>query len=114
MNPDKNNFLKVLFEDEANTEGSELNKISEAIIGCAFKVGNTLGCGFLEKVYENALVYELRKIGLDVSQQHPIPVNYEDIVVGNYEADLVVEERADFERRQNVHLRNSKRQRAAP
>ncbi len=50
MNPDKNNFLKVLFEDEANTEGSELNKISEAIIGCAFKVGNTLGCGFLEKV----------------------------------------------------------------
>ncbi len=92
MNPDKNNLLKVLFEDdEASTENSELNKVSEAIIGCAFKVGNTLGCGFLEKVYENALVYELRKIGLDVAQQHPIPVNYEDIVVGNYEADLVVD-----------------------
>ena len=92
MNSDKDKLLKVLFDYEpVNPDELELNKISEAIIGCAFKVGNTLGCGFLEKVYENALVYEIRRSGLTVSQQHPIPVNYEDIVVGNYEADLVVE-----------------------
>ena len=46
-----------------------LNTISERIIGCAFKVSNRLGVGFVEKVYENALVHDLRKVGLDVKQQ---------------------------------------------
>ena len=54
----------------------ELNALTEKIIGCAFQVSNTLGSGFLEKVYENALAIELRKNGLEVKQQAPIKVMY--------------------------------------
>src|SRR5258708_38761019 len=87
----KENLLGALFDDSnSNSERDELNKLSETIIGCAFKVGNTLGCGFLEKVYENAMAFELRKAGLLVGQQVDISVNYDEIVVGSYEADLVV------------------------
>ena len=50
-----------------------------------------LGTGFLEKVYENALVYQLRKSGLAVSQQHPMVIRYDGIVVGEYTVDLLVE-----------------------
>lgn len=71
---------------------SELNALTEKIIGCAFHVSNTLGSGFLEKVYENALVLELRKNGLDVKQQAPIEVLYEGAVVGEYFADILVSE----------------------
>lgn len=76
-----------------NTDGlkSETDRVTEKIIGCAFKVGNRLGCGFLEKVYENALVIELRKAGLRVAQQQLMEVRYDDVVVGTYVADLVVE-----------------------
>ena len=66
-------------------------KITETIIGCAFKVGNTLGCGFLEKVYENALAYEIRKNGLEAEQQKEIKVYYDNVEVGNYDADILVE-----------------------
>jgi GxxExxY protein len=69
-----------------------LNQISERIIGCAFSVMNTLGCGFLEKVYENALAHELRKAGLGVAQQHGVTVRYDDIIVGEYTADMLVED----------------------
>ena len=69
----------------------EVNKITERIIGCAFTVSNTLGCGFLEKVYENALAHELRKSKLEVIQQYPIQVYYDGIVVGEYFADLLVQ-----------------------
>jgi len=48
--------------------GDGLNRISERIIGCAYAVANTLGSGFLEKVYENALARELKKAGLGVRQ----------------------------------------------
>ena len=70
---------------------SDVNKITEKIIGCAFRVSNTLGAGFLEKVYENALTHELRKSGLAVLQQHPVTVFYDGVVVGEYFADLLVE-----------------------
>ena len=70
----------------------EVNRVSEKIIGCAFTVSNALGCGFLEKVYENALAHELRKARLRVRQQYPIKIYYDGIVVGEYEADLLVEE----------------------
>ena len=70
----------------------ELNGISEKVIGCAFKVLNTLGAGFLEKVYENALAHELRKSGLKVEQQRRIEVYYDGILVGFYVADLFVED----------------------
>src|ERR1700752_4548599 len=49
-----------------NADVPVLNRISQRTIGCALTVSNTLGCGFLEKVYENALAYELRQAGLAV------------------------------------------------
>ncbi|MFA6561749.1 MAG: GxxExxY protein [Verrucomicrobiia bacterium] len=70
-----------------------LNVVTEKIIGAAYAVGNTLGSGFLEKVYENALVHEIRKTGLRVDQQHDIQVRYDGVVVGDYVADLLVEGR---------------------
>src|SRR5574340_1095868 len=70
----------------------QLNEISRRIIGCAYTVSNTLGCGFLEKVYENALAHELRKAGMKVEQQRPIVVQYDGVVVGEYFADLLVED----------------------
>jgi GxxExxY protein len=65
-------------------------ELTEKILGAAFKVQNTLGAGFLEKVYENALSIELRKYGLAVENQKPFPVRHEGNVVGDYQADLVV------------------------
>ena len=72
-----------------DTDEKTLNAITERIIGCAFRVGR--GCGFLEKCYENALAHELRKLGLKVEQQVALKVWYDDIVVGEYIADLIVE-----------------------
>jgi GxxExxY protein len=74
-----------------NADASRLNALTETIIGCAFRVANTLGVGFLEKVYENALAHELRKAGLTVEQQKPIDVWYDGIIVGVYVSDLFVE-----------------------
>ena len=71
--------------------------LTQQIIGCAYKVHNTLGPGFLEKVYENALRIELEKLGLRVKQQEPISVEYEGQVVGKYYADLWVDERVVVE-----------------
>ena len=68
------------------------NEITDIIIGCAYSVGNTLGNGFLEKVYENALAHELQKKGLQVRQQYPIPVYYDQEIVGDYYADLLVDD----------------------
>ena len=64
-----------------NADGSV--HITERIIGCAIRVSNTLGCGFLEKVYEAALAHELRAVGFDVQQQTPISVFYEGVVVAS-------------------------------
>lgn len=69
----------------------EINQITQKIIGCAFTVGNKLGCGFLEKVYENALAHELRRARLRVETQFKINVYYDGIVVREYGADFVVE-----------------------
>ena len=72
-------------------DGHKLNEITERIIGCAYEVANGLGCGFLEKVYENALRVDLQRAGFSVLQQHPIPVLWRGEVVGDYYADLLVE-----------------------
>ena len=75
-----------------NSEEKELlNAITEKIIGCAFKVSNELGSGFLEKVYENALAHDIEKAGLKVEQQKGIAVYYDGVVVGEYVADILVE-----------------------
>ena len=73
-----------------NTDDPGLNGLSERIIGCAFAVSNTLGVGFLEKVYENALAHELRKAGLTVQQQYSMAVRYDGVIVGEYIADFLV------------------------
>ena len=66
--------------------------LTEKVIGAFFTVYNRLGYGFSEKVYENALVLELRKLGLKVEQQKRITVYYDSQVVGKYLADIVVNE----------------------
>lgn len=73
-----------------NSDPTKLNALTSEIIRCAFAVGNGLGAGFLEKVYENALTHELRKSGLAVEQQKEIEVRYDNVMVGHYVADLVV------------------------
>jgi len=70
-----------------------INELTEKVIGCAYKVHGELGTGFLEKVYENALRIELAEARLTVKQQHPIPVFYHGQVVGDFYADLMVEDR---------------------
>ena len=76
-----------------DTEGKGLNQISEQIIGCAYQVSKVLGCGFLEKVYENALAIEMRRKGLNAKQQYPMEVLYDGEIVGEYVADVLVDER---------------------
>ena len=75
----------------------EINKLSEIIIGRTHKVHRELGTGFLEKVYENALRLELEEAGLSVRQQASIPVRYKGHIVGEYFADLIVDERIIIE-----------------
>ena len=67
------------------------------INGAIFEVNQILGSGFLEKVYENALAQELRLRGLKVEQQHPIKVVYKENMVGEYCADILVEDRIIIE-----------------
>ena len=64
--------------------------VTQAVIGAAITVANTLGCGFLEKVYENALTIELKCNGFQVEQQRPLEVRYRGEIVGLYTADLIV------------------------
>jgi len=68
-----------------------MDQLTERVIGCALRVSNTLGCGFIEKVYENALAHELRKAGMKADQQHGITVYYDGVAVGEYAADLMVD-----------------------
>ena len=67
------------------------DKLAEVIVGSAYKVGGLLGCGFLEKVYENSLAIELAASGLNVETQKPIKVHYAGVVVGEYFADMLVD-----------------------
>jgi GxxExxY protein len=71
----------------------DVNEITQKIIGCAYTVSNTLGIGFVEKVYENALAHIIRKSGLKVVQQYPMKVSFDGVVVGEFFADLFVDER---------------------
>ena len=70
----------------------KINDITYAINGAVFEVNNILGPGFLEKVYENALLVELKERGLVARSQVPITVSYKGEVVGEYAADLLVED----------------------
>lgn len=74
-------------EDYSNYKHSEL---TGQIINAAFEVHNILGLGFLESVYENSLAIKLRKMGFDVETQYPIEVYFEEELVGDFRADLLV------------------------
>jgi len=94
---------------DEHRNSDDLVTLTEKVIACAFSVSNTLGCGFLEKVYENALAHELRKAGMGVRQQYPVRVTYDGVIVGDYTADLLVEDRVLIELKavralDNVHL----------
>ena len=78
-------------EPQINADERRLNALSEEIIGAAFEVSNVLGVGFLEKVYENALNIELNLRGLKTLQQAPLKVFYKEELVGDYIADILVE-----------------------
>lgn len=74
------------------------------IIESFFNVYNRLGFGFLEKVYENSLIIELKKVGLHGRRQVPIKVNYDEQRVGNYFADIIVENLIIIEIKAGEHL----------
>ncbi len=66
--------------------------ITQKIIGCAYRVYNRMGFGFLESVYEKCMLIEFQKIGLRVESQAPITIHYDDEIVGEFVADLVAED----------------------
>ena len=71
-------------------EDEQDHALTEKVIGLAMKVHRTLGPGFLESVYRNALAFELRRAGLTVELDQRITVRYENVIVGDFVADLVV------------------------
>ena len=75
----------------------EHSDLTEKIIGSAYTVYNKMGFGFLESVYENALLVELRKQGIAAESQRRIDVFYEDEIVGHFVADIAVEEKVILE-----------------
>jgi len=79
-------------------------ELTEIIIGCAMKVHSTLGPGFLESVYQKALAHELRKAGLKVECEKPIAVHYDGVAVGDFSADMLIEDRVTLELKANQSL----------
>ena len=75
----------------------EEEKLTETIIGCAMKVHRTLGCGFLESVYQKAFLHELKIAGVNAAGELPVRVTYEGVVVGDFYADILVEEKVIVE-----------------
>ena len=87
-----------------DTDGYKHAALTEQVIQAAFTVHNALGSGFLEKVYENAMVIELTRIGLKVEQQKPLHVTYHGKCVGEYFADLVVNDKIIVELKSVSHI----------
>lgn len=74
-----------------------IDQLTEEVIGLAMKVHRTLGPGFLESVYQKALTLELTRAGCHVDSEKPLRVLYEGVVVGDFVADLLVDERLILE-----------------
>ena len=79
-------------------------EITDRIIACFYKVYTNLGYGFLEKVYEHAMLIELNKNGLKAISQYPIKVNYDGVSVGEYFADIIVEDKVIIELKASANL----------
>lgn len=69
--------------------------LTQSIIGAAMRVHTTLGPGFLESVYQRALIHELTKLDLTVESEKALTVTYEGVIVGDFSADLLIELKAN-------------------
>ncbi|MBN2293273.1 MAG: GxxExxY protein [Pirellulales bacterium] len=79
-------------------------ELTERIIGCAFRVYNKMSFGYLESVYENCLLIELQKAGISAESQKQITVYYDDLPVGEFVADIVVEDQIIVELKSDKNL----------
>ena len=82
----------------------EYRELTEKIIGCAYRVYNRMGFGFLESVYEKCMLIELKKVGLDSDSQKPIKVYYDDEIVGDFVADIIVNDTIILELKSVRHV----------
>ena len=104
------NCLALLRDFALNAGQNEENRsmqdqeLTEKIIGSAMKVHSKLGPGFLESVYHKALEHELHKASLNVESQKPIQVQYDGVPVGDFVADMLVEDRVMLELKANQAL----------
>ena len=82
------------------------SELSEKIIACAFQIINELGSGFLESVYEKAMLVALKEEGIKVISQHPIQVYFHEHIIGEFYADLFVDEKILVELKASKSLKN--------
>ena len=90
MKPQTQISEKEILHDSVNSVSKSDYDLAGQVIGLAMKVHRTLGAGFLESVYQKALLYELTKAGFKVESDKPIQVRYENVIVGDFRADLIV------------------------
>ena len=84
-------------KQDGQDKGLKHEQITKSVIGCAFEVINELGAGFLESVYEKALLLVLRQKGLSAISQYPVKVMFRGECVGDFYADIFVEEKVIIE-----------------
>ncbi len=82
----------VILSKKDKEGGMEHGALTEKIIGCAYRIYNTMGFGYLESVYEKCMLIELEQTGLRAQAQHPIEVRYNGIPVGDFIADIMIED----------------------
>jgi GxxExxY protein len=88
----ENTQISQGYSENKKIEAMELNEITKTIIGCAIEVHRTLGPGLLESAYEECLIFELLKKGLNLQRQQPVPVVYKEIKLDyGYRIDILVE-----------------------
>lgn len=97
MKEEANRAIRAKILSMPNSEPMKHSDLTAKIIECAYKVHNKLGFGFLEAVYQKSLMVELLKAGLDVKSEAPIKIYYEGVLVGDYIADIVVEDKVILE-----------------
>jgi GxxExxY protein len=103
---ESSNHKRSNAREPESEERSALEALAETVIGAAYEVSNVLGVGFLEKIYERALIEELGLRGLRVKAQAPFPVAYKGKHIGTYAADLVIEDRLLVEVKCVEHFSN--------
>jgi GxxExxY protein len=104
MNADIFSHRNTILENKKKNAMLLHEEITQEIIRCFFRVYNYLGYGFMEKVYENAMCIELAQTGLQVKAQEKIEVYYNEVVVGTYYADLLIEDKVIIEIKSVSHL----------